>query len=178
MFAVVYAREIMGLLYDLAIYEPSLVCFRILMISLLFMTVTIPLYSGLLSAHRESVLLKIALVLVSLNIIGNLYLIPRYGINGASVATVLTEMVSLALHYYCLSKVIPFVLLRNLVLASVAVLITGTVLTYMNLTLCLGVPAGMVLLGMLILAGKGYTIDEIRGYKAKILDFQRNESLW
>ena len=87
-------------------------------------------------------------------------------------------MVSLALHYYCLSKVIPLVLLRNLVLASVAVLITGTVLTYMNLTLCLGVPAGMVLLGMLILAGKGYTIDEIRGYKAKILDFQRNESLW
>ena len=58
----------------------------------------------LASIDRQDLILKILLLCMTLNVIMNLTLIPGYGYVGASIATVITELVSFVLCYYFLSK--------------------------------------------------------------------------
>lgn len=56
-----------------------------------------PLSALFIMAHQEKTMMRVQLVLVSINIIANLILIPKFGINGAAVATAVT---------YCLQGIV------------------------------------------------------------------------
>jgi len=60
----------------------------------------------LASINRQDLTLKSISLCMSLNVVMNLILIPRYSYIGASIATIVTELLSFILGYYFLSKLI------------------------------------------------------------------------
>ena len=103
---IILAEHYLQIFYNLKDYHESIFCFKILMLSLLFMTINSPLHGGMLAAHKEKTILLITVVQFFFNIIGNLILIPKYGIIGSSIMTVLTE--AFDLHYiYYFKKIMP-----------------------------------------------------------------------
>jgi len=69
--------------------------FRILCIGLVFVFAIWTLHATAISANRERLLIRAALVGLVVNVAVNLYAIPQMGANGAALATVVGEGVSL-----------------------------------------------------------------------------------
>jgi O-antigen/teichoic acid export membrane protein len=70
--------------------------FRVLCIGLVFVFSIWTLHATAISANRERLLVRAALIGLVVNIAVNAYTIPRMGANGAALATVIGEFVSLA----------------------------------------------------------------------------------
>lgn len=151
--------------YDLTKYDQSILCFRILMLSLFFMTVNSPLHSGLLAAHREKTLLGIIVFQFIVNLGGNLALIPMYGIRGSAVATVLTEVIGFPLYIYYFRKIMPVRIARNMIIAVFASVPMAAVLYYLPLHYIVrGIIGGLVMVVSAVIL-RGYTFKEINDIK-------------
>jgi len=70
---------------------------RILIVALLFAYMGHLVGFTLISKEGQKEMLGVGLIILIFNLIGNLVVIPRYGIMGAAMVTVLTEMLSLGL---------------------------------------------------------------------------------
>jgi O-antigen/teichoic acid export membrane protein len=71
--------------------------FRILCFGLVFVFAIWVLHAIAMSVNREHLLVKTAVVGLVVNVGLNLYLIPRIGANGAAIATVVGELVSMVI---------------------------------------------------------------------------------
>ena len=162
---IILAEYYLNIFYDLTKYHDSLLCFRILMLSLLFMTINSPLHSGMLAAHREKTLLSIIIFQFVVNVIGNVILIPRYGIIGSSVATVLTEAIGLPFYIYYFNKIMPVRIVKNSIIAILSAIPMGLFLFFTPIHYMLRgiIGTGIMILFAVIL--RGYTIDEILNIK-------------
>ena len=69
--------------------------FRILCLGLVFVFAIWTLHATAISANKERLLVRAALIGLAVNVAVNLYAIPRMGANGAALATVIGELVSL-----------------------------------------------------------------------------------
>jgi O-antigen/teichoic acid export membrane protein len=69
--------------------------FRILCFGLVFVFAIWTLHATAISANRERLLVRAALVGLTVNVAANAFAIPRMGANGAALATVVGELVSL-----------------------------------------------------------------------------------
>jgi O-antigen/teichoic acid export membrane protein len=69
--------------------------FRILCLGLVFVFAIWTLHATAISANKERLLVRAALIGLAVNVAVNLYAIPRMGANGAALATVVGELVSL-----------------------------------------------------------------------------------
>jgi O-antigen/teichoic acid export membrane protein len=78
-------------------FAPAAEPFRILCLGLVFVFAIWVLHAIAMSVNREHLLVKTALVGLVVNVGLNLYLIPRIGANGAAIATVVGELVSMAM---------------------------------------------------------------------------------
>ncbi len=94
------AEPILKIFYDLSVYKGTVVCFQILILSFFFMSINSSFNTGLLSIHHEKTLLWIISIQFVMNIIGNIILIPRFGVNGSAMAAVLTEAAGVAFTSY------------------------------------------------------------------------------
>ncbi len=94
--AYVLAAPLIALLFGAA-FVPAADPFRILCLGLAFVFAIWVLHAVAISVNRERLLLKTALVGLTVNVGVNLYLIPRMGGNGAALATVLGELVSMVI---------------------------------------------------------------------------------
>ena len=93
---VVLARPVLGLLYG----DRFLVgagTLQLLSLSIMFTFASGVLAQGLVAAGRQTSLAKWTAIAASTNVVSNLFLIPRMGILGAAIATILTEALVLAL---------------------------------------------------------------------------------
>jgi len=90
----VLAAPLMALLFGPA-FVASASPFRILCIGLAFVFAIWTLHATAISANKERLLVRAALVGLVVNVVVNLSLIPRMGANGAAAATVVGELVSL-----------------------------------------------------------------------------------
>lgn len=70
---------------------------RILIVALLFAYMGHLVGFTLISKEGQKEMLGVGLIILIFNLIGNLVVIPRHGIMGAAMVTVLTEMLSLGL---------------------------------------------------------------------------------
>ena len=84
----------MTLLFGSA-FVTSAAPFRILCAGLAFVFAIWTLHATAISANKERLLVRAALVGLVVNVVVNLSLIPRLGANGAAAATVVGELVSL-----------------------------------------------------------------------------------
>ncbi len=91
----VFAEPAMRLLFG-AGFVVSAQPFRILCFGLTFVFAIWTLHAMAISANRERLLIRAALVGLVVNVLVNLYAIPSMGASGAALATVVGEFVSLA----------------------------------------------------------------------------------
>ncbi len=87
------AAPLLRLLFG-ADYLPATSALRILAAGTIFVFAIWILHAIAISANREQLLLKTGIVGLVVNVGCNLYLIPRQGIDGAALATVIGEAVS------------------------------------------------------------------------------------
>ncbi|MEO8578504.1 MAG: flippase, partial [Gemmatimonadales bacterium] len=129
---VLIARPMMNLIFG-AEYQAGAGALQLLLFSLVLLAVHAATRSVFLAMHRLGLETAIIAVGVATNIALNLYLIPRYGIEGAAVATVAGEAVILAGAFITLARLgvrpsvrysIPAVIAAAL-LAGVLLLIPG-----------------------------------------------------
>jgi len=170
---IILAIPFLDIVYNLENYHKSILCFRILMISLFFITINSPLHSGLLSAHKEKTLLMIITVQLGANIIGNLILIPTFGIIGSSIATVLTEVVGIAFYIYYFRKIFPVRILRHFVIATITVIPMGIFLYYSTIYFIFRAIIGVIIMAFFVVILRGYTIDEIINFKRSLFNIEK-----
>ena len=94
--AYVIATPLLVVIYG-AEFAPAAEPFRILCLGLVFVFAIWVLHAVAISINRERLLLQTALVGLTVNVGMNLYVIPRMGPNGAALATVVGEGVSMAI---------------------------------------------------------------------------------
>jgi O-antigen/teichoic acid export membrane protein len=99
---VLVARPLIGLLFG-ADYLPAASALQILGAGAVFVFAIWILHAVAISANREMLLLTTGLVGLAVNVGSNLVLIPRQGINGAALATIIGECVSAAMLSYGLT---------------------------------------------------------------------------
>jgi O-antigen/teichoic acid export membrane protein len=78
-------------------FEPAASPFRILCLGLPLVFAIWVLHAIVISVNREALLVKTALAGLAVNVSLNLYVIPRMGADGAALATVVGELVSLSI---------------------------------------------------------------------------------
>lgn len=78
-------------------FAPAASPFRILCVGLPLVFAIWVLHAIIISVNREGLLVKTALVGLAVNVSLNLYVIPRMGADGAALATVVGELVSMAI---------------------------------------------------------------------------------
>jgi len=90
------ATPLLVLLFG-AEFEPAASPFRILCIGLPLVFAIWVLHAIIISVNREGLLVKTALIGLAVNVSLNLYVIPRMGADGAALATVVGELVSMSI---------------------------------------------------------------------------------
>lgn len=86
-------------------------------------------WAALISRERQDLLLKAIIIAVFVNILLNFILIPSFGMNGAALATIVTEgVVSIVMLRYAIGQGLSFVSMRRLWRPVVAGVLMGIVL--------------------------------------------------
>lgn len=106
------------------------------------------------ASHKEYSVTKIYSIAAIFNVILNMVLIPKYSVYGASVATVLSEILILFLQMYMLSKINQLPdrhLVLDLMKICVASGVLGAVLYVLNLNMWVAMPVSIVVYFAVIL---------------------------
>jgi O-antigen/teichoic acid export membrane protein len=170
---IILAEYYLKIFYDITEYHDSILCFRILMLSLLFMTINSPLHSGMLAAHREKTLLSIIVFQFFCNVIGNVLLIPGFGIIGSSIATVLTEAIGLPFYIYFFRKIMPVHVIKNFSIALVAAMPMGLFLYFVPIHYMLRGIIGTGIMIVFTVLLRGYTIEELLDIKNSLFSINK-----
>lgn len=97
------ARPIINLVYGIN-FEGSANALQVLIWAVTSMYVSMLVGAAYITADKQDISMKLTILSVTLNIIFNLFLIPRYSYVGASAATVITEFFGLFIGVFFLSK--------------------------------------------------------------------------
>ena len=145
----------------------SIVALQVLIWTIPIIFLTYMFGTMLASIDRQDLILKILLLCMTLNVVMNLILIPGYGYMGASIATVITELVSFVLCYYFLSKFVYKIKIHKFIMKpAMASAIMGLfILSFANMNFYLLVSISIVIyLGMLILL-KTFSSEDLSLFK-------------
>ena len=97
-----FSGNIINTLYT-AQYASSVNALKILIISQVFLFLNVIMYHFIIAVGKQKRGLYVVGVMAVMNFVLNLFLIPLYGIEGASIATVITELSALIL-WICFTK--------------------------------------------------------------------------
>lgn len=138
-------------------YTPAIIALQILIWANVFIFMSGAFARVLEVSNRQLILTKITAICAVLNIILNLILIPKFSYIGASVVTVLTELVAMILGIRIITK-IGYALssreLKNLIKSIIASLIMGLFITLIrenNLFLIILLATGIYLVVLYII---------------------------
>ena len=99
----IFAKEIVQLFFGNA-FILTVLSLQIIIWGLLIHSFNNILGRIIYAIDQEKFFIKISLTSMLVNVILNLILIPKYSLYGASIATIVSFVVSFCLHYYCVSK--------------------------------------------------------------------------
>lgn len=172
------AFPVLNIFYDLNKYHDSILCFQILSCSIFLIGVNSPYNIGLLSMHKEKQLLGIITTQFIINIIANLILIPKYGIYGSSISTVISDLIGVPLYIISFTRVIKISIWRNYALATISIIPMALVLYFLNINFILKALIGVAVMFAFTLLIKGYTIEELQFIRKTLFDIkiQKNKS--
>ncbi len=105
-------------------YAVAATALRILAISSIFTSISVLSSNLLLMAGKTRLILINAIIFTIINLVLNLILVPRYGINGAAIATTLSTIVLSSIYFflsYKYTSILPFKrkMLRILLVSSI-----------------------------------------------------------
>src|SRR5215211_1666576 len=106
-------------------FEAAAVPLRILAPALVFAFVNAVFASLLIALNRQRALIVVSAAGILLNVVANLYAIPRYGYVGAAVTTVISEGVGLCAVFVLARRALPFRLSPRLVTRADVALLLG-----------------------------------------------------
>ena len=115
------------------------------------------------SSHKEVSVTKVYFFAAIFNILLNLILIPRYSVYGAAFATVLSEIFILILELYMISRINQLPnnhLVHDLLKIIVASIIMGIVLYYLQLSVWLAIPVGIIVYFAVFILIRGLDDDD------------------
>jgi O-antigen/teichoic acid export membrane protein len=152
---------------------------QILVWSSVFIFVSIPFGNLFNSLNKQAIVAKAAGIGVVLNVILNLLLIPRYSLIGASIATVSTEFLILALFLFWSRRIGYTISLNRLLTTILKVSILSAlmgifIVQFPGLTLLALVPLGALLYFMGLFVIRGIDGDDVHLAK-KIVRRRRTE---
>lgn len=113
------------------------------------------------ASHKEYSVTKIYSIAALFNVVTNLFLIPKYGVYGASFATVLSEILILIFELYMIKKIGQLPdrhFLYDLLKICFASLVLGGVLWILNLKIWLAMPVSIIVYFAVIFLIK--TVDQ------------------
>jgi O-antigen/teichoic acid export membrane protein len=161
---IILAKQFVILLYG-ASYAPAYISFAILSATL---AVVFPatLIGNAIFAHNKQ---KTFLIYVALGIFGNiildLLLIPRWGMNGSAVATLINQLIINIYAWWLMQKTAPFSISKHLIKLSASAFGMGIVtfaLQYAGVPVLINIAASVVVYLMLLAAIKEPTFAAIR----------------
>jgi O-antigen/teichoic acid export membrane protein len=106
-------------------FESAAVPLRILAPALVFTFVNVVFANLLIALNRQRALILVSLGGIVLNVLANLYAIPRFGYTGAAVTTVVSEAVGLCAVFVLARRALPFRLSPRLVTRADVALLLG-----------------------------------------------------
>jgi O-antigen/teichoic acid export membrane protein len=106
-------------------FESAALPLRILAPALLFTFVNAVFASVLIAMNRQRALILVSLAGLTLNVLANLYAIPRFGYVGAAVTTVISEAAGLCAVFVLAKRACPFRLSPRLVTKTDVALLLG-----------------------------------------------------
>ncbi|MCX6782195.1 MAG: flippase [Candidatus Magasanikbacteria bacterium] len=163
-------------------YSPSIMPLRILVIALVFGYLAL-ISGALLNAvgeqRKQTMLMAVVLVI---NIIANVILIPRYGINGAAISALIGNFALWIIGYILVSRIVEIngsILLKYCIKAFVPAIIMGAVIFWSaeRMNVIFAIPTGAVLyLGLLFITG-GISKEIIKEIRTKLTGNSNYENI-
>ncbi len=137
---VILAPQIIEFIFG-ARFAPSVPALRILAVALLLVFVSEPLNRFMLAKDRQRALVGLLVISVSMNVALNLFLTPRYGVIGSSLARAFSTTAFFGLNYgYIILNLTQAVRLRGLfrpVVASFALMIVVLIIMSSNVAVAI-----------------------------------------
>lgn len=106
-------------------YEPSIIVLQILALGILPSFLSRLLYRVLLASDNERLGINVTLISNVASLILNIVLIPRYGVIGASIASVCTILVSFVQNFFYVNRLIRFDFVSALWLPMVSIVLSS-----------------------------------------------------
>lgn len=160
---VYYASDIINIVYGNQ-YAQADTVLQILIWTVIFLFVNGACSLVLNASHKEVSVTKIYSIAALFNVILNLILIPNYNVFGASVATVLSEILILVLELYALSRINQLPdkhLVFDILKISIASILLGIFLYYANLSLWVAIPVSIIIYLILTVILRAYDDTDI-----------------
>lgn len=142
-------------------YIPSILALQIVVWVLPFIFVNYIQGSLLTAMNRQVTYLKITAASLVLNVGMNLVLIPLYSYLGAAFVTVITEIFSVALGFYVLSKLLAKVKVHEIIFKpAIACLVMALFILLVQTNLFLEIAISAVIYFVVLIALKGFTPED------------------
>jgi len=156
-------------------YTNSIGALQILIWSTVFIFMSQPFGNLFNCLNKQSIVTKITAICLGLNVIINLMLIPKYGLIGASIATVFTEFTSLTLSFIWSLRIGYGILKKEFADFLIKVLISSAlmgifVLFFQNLTLWILVPFAALFYFIILYVIRGITKEDIYLFRRIIVE--------
>lgn len=157
-----YSTDVIQFIYGHQ-YDQAGVVLQILIWTVCFLFINGAASTALNASHREYSVTKIYLVAAIFNVVLNLFLIPKYSFIGASIATVLSEIVILILALITLNKIgikpsKSLMLDIGKIILSAAIL--GIILYFLHLNMWIAIPVSIVIYLILLIVMKTFDDDD------------------
>jgi O-antigen/teichoic acid export membrane protein len=168
------AQPIILLLFKTA-YIPSILALQIVVWVLPFIFVNYIQGSLLTAMNRQITVLKITAASLALCVVLNLVLIPIYSFLGAAFVTVITEVFSVSLSFYVLSKLIAKVKVHEVVFKpAIACLAMALFILLVPTNLFVVIIISIIIYFAVLIALQGFTSDDYDLFR-QILDIKKGE---
>jgi O-antigen/teichoic acid export membrane protein len=148
-------------------YDSGIIAFQILIWAAAFIYLNMIYARGMWACNLRKAFVRIVTFQAVLNIVLNLVLIPRYGIAGAAISTLISEFCGLYFYYKEFNRVVRVefydFLLRPMIAAG---LMSGILILFPDLNLFLRLLGGFIVYAALLYVLKGVTSEDVRLLKA------------
>ena len=154
------AEPIILLIYK-STFTESILTLQILIWVIPFTFLNYILGSLLTSMDRQKTVLKITIVSLVFNVGLNLVVIPKYSYLGASVITVLTDIISFVLNFYVVSKLVSKVSIHKFVLKPIlACFVMALFIIYVKMNLFIVIIISTVIYFLVLILIKAFSPED------------------
>lgn len=140
----ILARPIMNLLYG-SQYNNGIIAFQILIWSVFTVFTNIPFAFSLLACDRQKEYMYSVSAGAVVNILLNLYLIPKYSLIGAAAATIVAEIVVLSMLYHYSQKIVRVRVQKNILKSLTASLPMGLFIYFAKMNIFIEIALGVTI---------------------------------